>query len=740
MQSLRSTLQHHSDRYYNKGDSAVTDDQYDALKAQLNILETANPTLRTPDSPTQTVGTPPSHAAVASRLVAHRFPMLSLDSTNDPAALVTFMSSLQQSQRSQQPYPFILELKYDGMAISLLYRHGQLVRASTRGDGQRGEDVTAAFLRRVDNTPLHVNKLDATLSKLERSEADDVREVAQLLNDNDEFEVRGEVVLSKAEYDRYTTAAAAVTKQPNESIASDAPSARSPRNLAVGLMRRTRQDEVDGVPLPRLQFIGYSLHLSADQHAPSATHANNGHTSLSASIVDSQSGRLRVLERLGFTVSSHTSLHTEPSTVLTAFDAIVRERQSLPYDIDGVVVKLDHLPTARSLASSTTAPRWAIACKFKPASAITRVNGVKWGVGRTGRLVPVAEVVPVLVGGAEVSNVLLHGERWRSAFGVRPGVRVEIERRGDVTPYISRVVDESAAHEQLTIEVCPCERRSQLHRSDDGELYCREGDCPSQLLAQVLNYVSRAALNANALGQQTAEILISLRLLTSLRDLPLLCVEPQLSRTRNILLQQPRWGERRVRQLFTSLQSAHRDADDAQLLTAAGLDGFGSVMCRRLLDEVGSIERLMSITDVQLTQVASLASGRWHSLRTQLHDRAELLQAMQFVRQQLRGQQQPAVRADKQSTANPSQPLRGVRFVLTGTLSSSRAQLSRRIRQAGGQIVTSVSSQTSYVVAGVARDADAVEVGERSKKLRDAERLGVQVIGEEQLNAMLDLR
>ena len=753
VQSLRSALQRYSDSYYNDGNSAVTDEQYDTLKAQLNSLEATHPTLRTHDSPTQSIGASPPTSA-ASRLVHHRFPMLSLDSTNDPSVLAAFVSSFQ----SQQPQPFVVELKYDGMALSLLYRRGGLVRAVTRGDGRRGEDVTAAFTRRVDNAPLQLASLDpAQLNSsqpnttLAHLGADDTRRVAEMVDS--EFEVRGEIVLSKAEYDRYTASTAAATAKSSESAVTDAPIARSPRNLAVGLMRRLREDDVSGgVPLPQLQFVGYSLHLPVDQQqdVPAPNNVDNNHNPPSSSLFEKQSGRLRVLERLGFTVSSHISQHTDPSTVLQAFDAIASERGSLPYDIDGVVVKLDHLPTARSLANTNTAPRWAMACKFKPATAITRVNGVKWGVGRSGRLVPVAELEPVLVGGVEVSRVALHGERWRSALRVRGGVRVEIERRGDVTPYISRVVDESAAQELLTLNVCPCERRTQLHRSDDGELYCWAVDCPSQLLAQVLNYVSRPAIDSNALGQSTAELLISLHLLTSLRDLPLLCVEPNLSRARNILLQQPGWGEKRVRRLFSSLQSAHREAEDVQLLTAAGLDGFGAVMCRRLLDEVGSIERLTAVTDTQLTLVGNLSADRWNSLRAQLHERAELLHTMQAVRQQLRGQQSgvvvdqqpghtPTQTIADQSTTHTPQPLRGMSIVLTGAFSITRRQLIKRIRVAGGQVMSSVSKQTSYVVAGDVNYENA-ELEGKSHKLHEAERLKVQVIGEEQLNVMLNLQ
>ena len=735
VQSVRSALQSHSDAYYNAGDSTLTDEQYDALKAQLNHLETTHPSLRSPSSPTQTIGAPPPPAVAQSRSAIHRLPMLSLESTTSPPALAAFMTALQRPRL----WPFVLELKYDGLAMSLLYRRGVLVRAATRGDGQRGEDVTAAFRRRVDNAPLQLNQLD--LTPQQQVDAGHVKQLAAMV-EADEIEVRGEVVLNKAAYDLYTIAMNRAANPLHAATTDDVPTTRSPRNLAVGLMRRINQDDTDGVPLPQLQFFAYSLHLPMDEQPSTVDVVDADNTSTASSTLDSQSGRLRLLQQLGFTVSAHTSLHTDPSSVLTAFDRITRHRSSLFYDIDGVVLKLDHLPTARSLANTATAPRSAMACKFKPATAITQLNRIRWGVSRLGRMVPVAEVEPVLIGGVEVSNVMLHNERARTALRARPGVRVEIERRGDVIPQIARVVDECGAAELEPLTVCPCQRQSQLHRAEDGELFCTAVDCPSQLLARVVNYVSDNALNVGALSHKTAEQLISLGILTSLLDLPLLCLEPHTSRAHALLLQQRNWGEKRSARLFAGLRAAHRDADHVRLLTAAGLNGFGPVLCRDLIRATGSIERLMVCSDAELVHVR-LSTARWGVLRAQLQDRAELLRTMLSVRQQLRQfDQHEAVEEQQRSErlkfamANP-QPLCLISFVLTGTFSVSRSQLTERIQAAGGLVRTAVSEYTKFVVAGKAKDGKLATAGE-SKKLREAERVGAKVIGEEELVAMLN--
>ena len=496
--------------------------------------------------------------------------MLSLQSTASAEGLRSFLSSTSSQLpawlASLSPPRYCLELKYDGLAISLLYRHGRLLRAVTRGDGRVGEDVTSNVRRLVDDLPLQLPEAAFRQAAMAGLTTEDGQRVLAMLSGD--FEVRGEIVMSKAEYSRATaeppaSSSAAVSSLPPT---PPLPTARSPRNLAVGLMRR-QLTETDSALLPRLHLLCYSLHLPDDsryepqqlQDPVSASVSTAGNDSLLL-----HSARMRLLQRLSFAVCPQLTVSSFPAAdFYPLLLSITQSRDALPFDIDGVVVKTDLLPFASHLASTSHHPRSAIAVKFTPAAAEAVVQRVRMQVGRAGRLVPVAEVRgqggedAVLVGGAMVRRVSMHGVGWMQAMGVRPGSRVRIERRGDVIPQIVAVLsdegqDEKRAGEEqqeeeaaLQLRQCPCARRSEL-QWEEGELYCTSPGCAAQLHRLLLHYASRPALNIPSLGPSTLQELLSLSLLGSLASIPLLCTADAARSLSSSLQGLAGWGERRI--------------------------------------------------------------------------------------------------------------------------------------------------------------------------------------------------
>ena len=604
--------------------------------------------------------------------------MLSLQSTASVDGLKSFLSStsaLLPSWLSSLSLPrYCLELKYDGMAISLLYRHGRLLRAVTRGDGRVGEDVTINVRRLVHDLPLQLHEPivrdAATAAGLTAEDAQ--RVMAMLTGD---FEVRGEIVMSKREYVRFTAAEAASSLSSTPSPASPPsvpplPGARSPRNLTVGLLRR-QLTETDGAALPRLHLLCYSLHLPDDsryeEKQQTASLSSGLSTADDASLLF-HSARMRLLQRLSFTVCSQLTVSRFPaSDFYPLLDSITQSRDALPFDIDGVVVKADSLPFASHLSSTSHHPRSAIAVKFTPAAAEAVVERIRMQVGRAGRLVPVAEVRrqdgqdAVLVGGVRVRRVSMHGVGWMQAMGVQQGSRVRIERRGDVIPQIVAVLDREErrdatgpAEDEAAVQqrLCPCSRRSEL-QWEDGELFCTSPGCAAQLHRLLLHYASRPALNIPSLGPATLQELLSQSLLSSLSSIPLICTADAGRSLSSSLQGRAGWGERRIERLVRGVREAHRQATDRQVMVGLGLRGVGEVMAARLCDELGGIEGVRSASIERLRQVKGMGDESADRVWAQLRQRLEVLDVIQQVRRELRAdgaddeqQQQPQPRSE----------------------------------------------------------------------------------------------
>jgi len=633
--ALRAALAHHAYRYYVLDDPEVPDAEFDRLMRELEALEAAHPELVVPDSPTQRVGAAPAEGFAR---VEHAVPMLSLDNAFDEASFRAFDERVRERLEGVASVDYLCEPKLDGLAISLRYERGELVRAATRGDGSVGEDVTAN-VRTIQSVPL-------------RLLGDDPPEL---------LEVRGEVILTHAGFE-------AMNREARE---RDAKVFVNPRNAAAGSLRQL--DPAITATRPLEIFI-YGV----------------GEV-IGAPTVSRHSERLRQLRDWGLRVSPIASGVQGADACLGYYTDMLAGRADLGYDIDGVVCKVDRLDQQRELGQVARAPRWAIAFKFPAQEEMTTIREVDFQVGRTGALTPVARLEPVFVGGVTVSNATLHNMDEIERLGVRIGDTVVVRRAGDVIPEVVSVVLASRPAQTEAIALpasCP-ECGSEVHREAGSAIARCSGGlvCRAQRKQALVHFASRRAMDIDGLGEKLVEQLVDADLVHSPADLF------DLDQHRDVLIAWDGLGERSVDNLNAAI-AASRETSLARFLFALGIREVGEATATQLASHFGDLDALMAADAEGLEavpDVGPVVALRIRDFFHEAHNRA-VIAALREA-----GVRWPVVAG----RADGPTPLAGMVFVITGTLPSMTRDEAKGLIQAhGGKVTGSVSKRTSYLVAG----------------------------------------
>jgi DNA ligase (NAD+) len=663
---LRAELRRHEHLYYVLDAPEISDAAYDALMNELKRIEAAHPELVTPDSPTQRVGGKP---AEGFRKVAHSRPMLSLDNAYSAEELAAWEARCRELA-GPLPVEYVTELKMDGLSVALRYEAteaggARFTTGITRGDGQTGEDVTTN-IRTIRSVPLTIP-------------AEKLRE----LHLPPAFEVRGEAVMPEAAFLRLNE------EREQQGLAP----AVNPRNAAAGTLRTL---EPSIVANRRLDFYAYFLLVEGDYWP------------------QGQRATLDALAALGFRVNSQRKLVASVEEMTCFIDAAEASRATLPYEIDGVVLKVDSHTTQQRLGSTGRAPRWAIAYKFTAHSGITQVNAITVQVGRTGKLTPVAELAPVFIGGTTVSRATLHNADFIERLGLKLGDWVRVERGGDVIPKVVEVL-EDAEHRRgeaafVFPSVCPECQSAVVRAEGEVDFRCVNADCPAKLRETLLHFASRGVMNIEGLGEAVVQQLADRGLVRSVAGLYTL-TEEQLTSL-------DRFAEKSARALLTEIKNSKR-AGLARVLMGLGIRFVGERTAELLAEEFGSIEALEAATAEELERVEEVGPRISQAILEFFAQPANLA-----LIQSLKDAGVNMTAEKKQRSAH----LAGLTFVLTGTLPTlTREEAKTRIEAAGGKTAAAVSKKTSYVVAGE----------EAGSKLDKARELKVPVVDEAWLLALL---
>jgi len=647
---LREQIHHHDYLYYVENTSEITDAEYDALLRELKTLEAEFPDLVTADSPTQRVA---GAAVEAFQPVEHRVAMLSLDNAVTPDELREFEARIARALPGQRP-GYVCEPKIDGLGVALLYARGRFVRGATRGDGRVGEDVSAN-LKTIRSLPM---RLRGRLAEAE------------------EVEVRGEVYMPRAEFAQLNAGLEA---------AGEATFA-NPRNAAAGAVRQ--KDPAISAQRPLEAFL---YHVS---WSPGVTFTSHWEA-------------LEALQAAGFRTNPRSARAESIDEAIAACAALEADRDTLGYDADGVVVKVDSLELQRRLGSTTHHPRWAVAFKFAARQATTVVRAIEVNVGKTGALTPVAKLEPVPLAGVVISNVSLHNEDEIRRKDVRVGDTVLIERAGDVIPYVVQVVvakRPSDSAEYRFPEACPA--CGGVAFRPEGEVYwrCQNTACPAQLKERLRHFGSRRAMDIEGLGEAAVEQLVDRGRVKSFADLYDLGAEE--------VAELERFAEKSAENLVSAIQGS-KTRGLARLLNALGIPMVGERVAQLLAARFGSLERLQRAGEAELAEI--------HGIGERIAASVTKFFADESNRDVLKRLGEAGVSLTEASFEEGPRPLDGKTFVLTGTLPTlTRDAATDLITRFGGRVSSSVSKKTDYVVAG--EDA--------GKKEADARRLGVTVLDE----------
>ncbi|MGJ7574223.1 NAD-dependent DNA ligase LigA [Variovorax sp. RB2P76] len=676
--ALSEQLHRHGHLYYVLDAPELPDAEYDKLFQRLQAIEAEYPDLRTPDSPTQRVG---GKVLDGFAKVRHRVPMLSIRTETDITAggASAFDARVRKELGLAEDGPqvsYVCELKFDGLAMNLRYEHGVLVQAATRGDGEVGEEVTQN-IRTVREIPLRLN-----------GKAPPV------------VEVRGEVYMKRADFD-------ALNERQRQKIAAGQKNEKvfvNPRNAAAGAVRQL--DPAIAAERP-LSFFAYGL----GEVTPAAEGGPDHPT---------QFDWLKQFGAWGFPVATQTARATGAIELIAFHENIGRQRDALPYDIDGVVYKVDSIELQRQLGFVSREPRWAVAHKYPAQEQLTEVLGIEIQVGRTGKLTPVAKLAPVFVGGVTVTNATLHNEDEARRKDVRVGDTVIVRRAGDVIPEVVGVVPESLAKPdgergaQFTMpHRCPVCDSEAVREEGEVDYRCTGGlFCAAQRKEAILHFAARRAVDVDGLGDKLVEQLVDANLIRTLPDLYKLGF--------TTLAGLERMADKSAKNLVDALE-ASKKTTLPRFLFGLGIRHVGETTAKDLAKHFGKLDAIMDATEAQLLEVNDVGPVVAQSLRTffdQPHNRevVEQLRACGLTWEE----GEPAVRAPK--------PLAGLTFVITGTLPTlSRDEAKDKLEAAGAKVSGSVSKKTHYLVAGE-------EAGSKLDKARDN---GVEIIDEARMLEIL---
>ncbi len=658
---LRELLEYHNHRYYVLDSPEISDAEYDELFDELVRLESDYPELRTPDSPTQRVGAPPLDKF---RPKKHSLPMLSLNKAMTKDDFVDFDRRMHDLIAGEGKIEYAVEPKYDGLAVELIYEKGVFVSGSTRGDGVTGEEVTEN-LRTVGSVPLKLRQ--ARPPKL--------------------LEVRGEVIIHKDDFERFNSQRA---KAGEEMFAN-------PRNMAAGSLRQLDSKITASRPV---RFIAYGV------------------GKIEGIVFEGHYDTLKFLESCGLKISEYLEKCDTVGKVVEFYNGILKKRDRLPYDIDGIVIKVDSYHQQQIAGELSRSPRWAVAWKFPPMQKTTVVEKIDVQVGRTGALTPVAHLKPVRVGGVTVSRATLHNEDEVKRKDVRVGDTVVVQRAGDVIPEVVMVIKEkrSGREEPFVMPAkCPSCGSNVERVGEEAAIRCTSLYCPAQLVERVFHFASRGAMDIEGLGYKTIEAFIDKNFIRDVADLY------ALPEKKDEIMGLERMGEKSFENLIAGLDES-KNRELSRIIYALGIFGVGSNTAGLLSSQYGSIDKLITASEEDLRQVDGIGPIVARSVRSFFDDKNNLKIIIKLREYGVRFPESAAVSMDG--------PLSGKTFVLTGTLSSySRSDANKAIESLGGKVTSSVSKKTDYVVAG----------DNPGSKLDKAEKLGVTIIGEEEFLKMIEV-
>jgi DNA ligase (NAD+) len=656
VEDLRREVEHHEYLYYVLDQPTITDAEYDRMLRELRALEDAHPEFRTPDSPTQRVGGQPREGFVKVR---HSSPMLSLDNALNEEELRDFDARVRSLLKSED-FEYVAELKLDGLSMAAHYEGGRFKQAITRGDGRTGEDVTGNA-RTIRSLPLRL-KPDSL---------------------PDAIEVRGEVVMQRRAFERLNA----------EREREELPPFANPRNAAAGALRALDP----GVTAARqLDYFTYFLLRDGQP------------------FFDSHWESLETLSKSGFKVNAHRKKCHSLDELLAFIREWDTKRESLPYETDGVVAKVDSIRQQNALGWTAKAPRWAIAFKYAARQATTLLESIEVQVGRTGALTPVAHLKPVSLGGVTVSRATLHNEDEIERLGVRIGDTVLVERSGDVIPKIVSV--QAHAEHGIVFRMptsCPVCGGHIVREEGEAASRCVNASCPARVRESLLHFASRGVMDIDGLGDALVDQLLAREIVHNIADLYWLTTEQ--------LLTLDRMGAKSAAKIIQNINNS-RSQPLARVLNGLGIPFVGERTAQILASHFGSMDVIAGAADEQLQEAEEIGPKVAAAIidffaEPQNRELVERLRAagLQFT-------------AEKRAQSRKG-PLAGLTFVLTGTLPTlTREEAKERIEAASGKVAGSVSSKTSYVVAG----------DEAGSKLDKARKLGVKVIGEDGLLALLE--
>ncbi|MBS4023759.1 MAG: NAD-dependent DNA ligase LigA [Dethiobacter sp.] len=656
-EKLRKEIEQHNWRYHVLDSPLISDAEFDTLLLQLQQIEKEYPDLVTADSPTQRVGGQPAAGFAA---VTHRVPMLSLDNAFSVDDLGDFVRRARNIEPDAE-MEFVVELKVDGLAVSLQYEEGVFVRGATRGDGESGEDISHN-LRTVRSIPLRLHK-PLTL------------------------EVRGEVYMPRASF----------IKLNEERQEADLPLFANPRNAAAGSLRQLDPKVAASRNLDMFVYgLGFSPHFNPPTHYEA----------------------LRSLRSLGLRVNPDIVILSDLEEVVSYCERWRRERYSLPYDIDGLVVKINDLALQQLLGTTAKSPRWAIAYKFPAEQKVTRVEAITVQVGRIGTLTPLAELTPVELAGTVVKRASLHNEDILREKDVRIGDYVIIQKAGDIIPEVVEVVKNKRTGEEVPFVMpasCPACGSEVSRLPGEVALRCFNPACPAQILERITHFAARGAMDIEGLGPAAAAQLLEAGLIEDAADIY------TLKDKKEDMLTLERKADKSVDNLLASIERS-KNQPLWRLLYGLGIRFVGTRTAKLLAENFGSLDEIISATQEQLEAVPEVGPKIAESVRSFF----SLESSGRFVDKLRRG----GVALSQGRHVAGSKPLHGKTFVLTGTLPSySREEAAKLIEEAGGSVAGSVSKSTDYVVAGE----------KAGSKLDKARKLDVAIMDENGLKQLLGI-
>lgn len=635
IEELVEVIREHDYKYYVLAQPEISDYEYDMLIKELEKLEEEYPEYITSDSPTQRVG---KDLTKEFKPVYHQVLMLSLANTYSEQELLDFDKRVREALPKDEQVEYVVEVKIDGVSVSLHYQNCRMITAATRGDGMVGEDITNN-IRTIKSIPIRLNQ-----KLIEHYDLSDV-------------EIRGEVYIETEPFKKLN----AEREEKGEKTFAN------PRNFTAGTVKLQDPRIVAKRPL---NVFTYYL-ITPNNHLK--THFEN----------------LQILEKLGFRVNKEYKLCQNIAEVLEHCKRLEEKRASLAYEIDGAVIKVNSLRQQRILGTIAKSPRWAVAFKFKARQATTKLEKITWQVGRTGTLTPVAELKPVSLSGSTISRATLHNIEEIRRKDIRQGDTVIIEKGGDVIPKVVSVVLSERPKDSKDTQIpqyCPVCNSSLFRPENEVAIYCENQKCPAQVKGRISHFASRGAMDIEGLGEALIDLFVDMGFLHSYADIY------KLKEHRLELIGIERLGEKSIDNLLSSIEKS-KDQPFYRVLFALGIRYVGSGAARKLADNFLSIDNLIKANEQEIESVYEIGPSISKSLVKFFSDESNL--------DLIERLKQSGIKFQSESSSAGSNNITNKTFVLTGTLENmTREEATEKILDAGGKVTSSVSKKTDFVVAG----------------------------------------